>query len=226
MTDGNGTAHTVVVGSGAHGKNAAEIDASMARQRMTNCVNGQCYHITTPALPQVDEENPGFVAKAGQTAMIDDAQKFISEIDGGLALVFDVQTGAEDVVPVEQLRAVSKENEPDYLFVYYMSELHVVPFEGIRRYENMLEELLNKFGDSIDNSYGPDPTKVAMGEIREQGFWFNVLHEQLCEPEVRKESEEAIEKWWNNLIEESDWLEEPERWETLDPKVDGELKYT
>lgn len=102
-TDPFGNNHSVVVGSGAHGGRAADIDAQRGRQRMTRCLNGQCMHSQSKIVPEVDA--PGSpVFRAGQTVQINDREYFIMEIDGNLALVLNTQTGAEDVVPTSELR--------------------------------------------------------------------------------------------------------------------------
>jgi hypothetical protein len=227
--DQNGTRHTIVTGSDRPSqKDHWPLAAQMMRQRMTRCLNGTCNHITTPAL--VEEAAPGdnFVARAGQTVTVDGQQKFISEIDGNLALIFDVKTGAEDIVPVQDLQKASVSSweprtadlipgeDPDYLFVYYMSELHVEPYNGHRRFERMLEELLNRFGDTMDKIHGgPETTEVAAGEIFMQGNTLDeIKHLQLCTPEVRMQAEEAIDQWLDDRNDE--WYGPDDGWITLD----------
>jgi hypothetical protein len=106
--DALGNRHTVVAGSdrpGVSGKGM--IDAQMTKQRMNRCMSGQCNHIFTPALTEETPQGDNFVARAGQTVTVDGRQKFISEIDGGLALIFDIETGAENIVPVQDLQKAS-----------------------------------------------------------------------------------------------------------------------
>lgn len=107
FNDPNGTYHTVMVGSGAHGKNGGVIDAQRLRQRATKCMNGQCMHgPKDAAIPPMDE--PGApVLRAGQVIN----GKIVLEIDGGIALVQDLQTGAEDVVPTSELRAARADDD-------------------------------------------------------------------------------------------------------------------
>lgn len=210
--DESGTQHPVLVGSGAHGKRAAEIDAQRARQRMTRCINGQCVHTTAQTL-QPEAEPGAPVARAGQTVMVNGEENYVMEVDGGLAVVMNTQTGAQDVVPTNQLRAVAAETDPSYLYVYYMGELHVEPYAPGVSYERMLDNLLAEFGQDLSKTaIDIDPTKVDAGEIRPRGFSVSIEHKQLSDPQVREYAERAIHDWWNK--QNGSWQPE-DAWYTL-----------
>jgi hypothetical protein len=94
--------------------------------------------------------------------------------------------------------------DPDYLFVYYKSELRVKKWEHNLREADMLQELLDEFGvDMTKTGIDIDPAEVAAGEI----FTYSdgkrrVEHKQLSNPEVREHAEDLIEDHfgeWNLL---------------------------
>lgn len=205
--DQTGLVHIVGTGSGAHGKRAADIDAQRVKQRMNRCIGGQCLH--GPIAGGVDplEEPSAPLIKAGQTVTHSGRLSFVHEIDGGMAWIFDNETGQEDIVPVGELKSAAA--KPDYLYVYYMSELHVVPYKHNVRHENLLEELLDKFGVDMGNTMMDiDPTKVDGGNIYTDGN-LRIEHKQLSDPDVRDNSEKAIRKWWKEQkrsVAADEWL--------------------
>lgn len=104
-----------------------------------------------------------------------------------------------------------KEKDPDYIYVYYGSELHVEPWEHSLRYEDLLDHLLEKFGlDISKNMIDLDPTMVDAGELRQRGDKILVEHRQLNDPEVRKHAEEALTEWWKEKKTEAWFSWEPE----------------
>ena len=214
--DQHGTQHSVVVGSGAHGTDAQLIDAQRGRQRMTRCLNGQCNHSPAKTIQHADE--PGSpVVRAGQTVKISDREYFIMEIDGGLVLVLDTVTGGEDVLPTAELHTSANDPEPDYVFIYYMSELRIEKAKPGVRHPKMFEDLLNEFGHDPGghrSEFEVDPTDVAAGEIFEYPDEIRIEHKQLSKPEVRDEADRLIRDWYRDKISvfgETDETEEPDR---------------
>lgn len=96
--------------------------------------------------------------------------------------------------------------DPDYLFVYYKSELRVKKWEHDLRPADMLRDLLDEFDESPDKDI--DATEVAAGTI----FTFpdgeyRVEHKQLANPEVREHAEELLDEWlgeWRSLNQARD----------------------
>jgi DNA-directed RNA polymerase subunit RPC12/RpoP len=98
-TDENGTYHMVNIGAGTHGKSAGDLDAQFLRQRISRCMNGQCMHRPKDASEGAIAEPGDPVLRAGQIVN----GQVVVEIDGNIALVQDLDTGKEDVVPAEHL---------------------------------------------------------------------------------------------------------------------------
>ncbi len=97
-TDDQGIYHQVIIGQGNTRRND-DLDAKFLKQRMSRCQQGKCMHgpKDSPITPMDEPLAP--VLKAGQ--QVDG--HLILEIDGGLALVQNLQTGTEDVLPAEHL---------------------------------------------------------------------------------------------------------------------------
>jgi hypothetical protein len=86
--------------------------------------------------------------------------------------------------------------DPDYLFVYYKSELRVVKWESGLRQADMLSDLLDEFGVDMSNvTLDIDPNEVAAGEIYDYDERYLVEHKQLSNPDVREKAEELIREW-------------------------------
>ena len=100
--------------------------------------------------------------------------------------------------------SVTAANDPDYLFVYYKSELRVKKWEHNLHQADMLDELLDEYGMDMSNQgLDIDPAEVAAGEI----FTYpdgerRIEHKQLSNPDVREHAEELIDDWltgWRGL---------------------------
>jgi hypothetical protein len=99
--------------------------------------------------------------------------------------------------------------EPDYLFVYYKSELRMKKWEHSLRQADMLEELLDEFDVDMGNSgLDIDPAEVAAGEIYAYPDGeYRVEHKQLSNPDVREYAEDLIQDWlwdWRSLDQARD----------------------
>lgn len=99
--------------------------------------------------------------------------------------------------------------DPDYLFVYYKSELRVKKWEHSLRQADMLEELLDEFDVDMGNSgLDIDPAEVAAGEIYAYPDGeYRVEHKQLSNPDVREYAEDLIQDWlwdWRSLDQARD----------------------
>lgn len=116
---------------------------------------------------------------------------------------------SEDDIPFGKVAA---DSDPGYLYVYYMGELNVQPYDTNVSFERLLEELLDRFGAKLDKDI--DPTKVDAGEIRIRGFHPLIEHKQLCEPEVREYAERAIQAWWQEEHDKQ-WDKVLSPWGTL-----------
>lgn len=99
--------------------------------------------------------------------------------------------------------------DPDYLFVYYKSELRMKKWEHDLRPADMLNDLLDEFDVDMGNTgLDIDPAEVAAGTI----FAFpdgeyRVEHKQLSNPEVREHAEELLDEWldeWRSLNQARD----------------------
>ena len=100
--DPQGIQHNAIVGAG-RGSRMGDLDAQYLRQRINKCMTGKCMHgpADSDVRPIAPAGSP--VLRAGQVLN----GKVVLEIDGGLALIQDVETGAEDVVPVNTLNSPS-----------------------------------------------------------------------------------------------------------------------
>ena len=207
LMDKNGTDHTIVVGTGAHGKNAPQIDADRAKHRMTSCLNDECSHITT-SLPAVVENDP-FVARSGQVVLADHTSKFLEEPDGGLVLVYDAPTRPQEPLS----RHAASEDDPSYLFVFYMGELRVEEYQHNRDVKDMFEDLLAEFNMDLQGSWNEiKQSDIDTGKIWENG---RIEHENLTDPDVKEKAEDALKDWWQEE-KDKDWKPKPEDdWETL-----------
>lgn len=99
--------------------------------------------------------------------------------------------------------------DPDYLFVYYKSELRMKKWEHSLRQSDMLEELLDEFDVDMGNSgLDIDPAEVAAGEIYAYPDGeYRVEHKQLSNPDVREYAEDLIQDWlwdWRSLDQARD----------------------
>lgn len=106
--DANGYTH-IVVGYGDHGKTNKELAHTQTSKRMANCMEGICSHATSePGEVETSSEPGSVLIKAGQKVLHGGRAQFVHEIEGDLALVYDIETGAENIIPVRDLQAVAR----------------------------------------------------------------------------------------------------------------------
>lgn len=213
MEDGLGVSHVCNIGSGKHGPDKALMDFQRARQRMKQCVEGVCDHTrrtlgevrkNTIAIPD-PTGTPKPVIMSGQEFALDDKNYFVQSIvDGEVVQAFDMDSGEEELFDKGDLQkrldaqAKTAAGDPDYLFIYYMSELRIEEVKPGVRHKNMIEDLLAEFGNDTGGhktEFEMDTTDVAAGEIFEYENDIKIEHKQLSKPEVRDEAERLIYEW-------------------------------
>jgi ribosomal protein S27E len=201
----NGVRHTVVVGSGAHGKDAQRIDADYARQRMNRCIMGQCTHGQSETLPEYVAPTETYALHPGQRVSVNGKEHYITDMDGGLAVVLDPTTGEENIAPIDQIQRliepqpkVAGERNPDFLFVYYNGKLRVEEHHHNKRFQDLLSRLLAESGINMDEAMMDlNPAEVAAGEVYEfEDGSVRVDHKQLAHEEVRERADVALTAWF------------------------------
>jgi len=215
-TDTDGYNH-IVTGYGDHGKANIELAHQQTARRMQKCMAGTCGHaLSEPTGTEtITETGAPLFAKGTQVTTPGGGLGIVLGADGEHMLVKDYQSGKTQRVPSQNLKAAADEDsDPDYLFVYYMSELVIKEWDHNLKVTDMLQELLDKFGVDTGNAMMDiDTTKTDTGELRTSGSEIKIKHTQLSEPEVREHAEEAIKDWWRKHSNE-DW-EEVSEWASL-----------
>jgi len=99
--------------------------------------------------------------------------------------------------------AKTADRDPDYLFVYYKSELRVERWDHNRKHADMLRELFDEFGRDMNNQMMEvNPDETAAGIIYEYSDGtYKVEHEQLNDPEIREYAEDMIDEWFESWVE-------------------------
>lgn len=94
--------------------------------------------------------------------------------------------------------AISKtKRDPDYIWIWYKSELRIEKWNHNRKHADMLRELFDEFGRDMNNELlEVDPDQVGAGTVYEYSDEsYKVEHEQMNDPEIRTYAEDAIEDW-------------------------------
>lgn len=219
-SDTNGFKH-IVTGYGDHGKANIELSQQKTSRRMSACMNGACSHdVNAPEGTEHLAEPDAPAYAVGQQVETSSGLGIVTNVNGPMLSVKDYQSGRTLQVPSQDAKTAAEETDPDYLYVYYMSELVVKEWDHNLKTTTMLKELLDKFGVDAGNTLADiDPTKTSTGEIRRKSGDIEIEHTQLSEPEVREHAEEAIDKWWKDHQNE-DW-EEASEWQSLAALFDG-----
>jgi len=115
--------------------------------------------------------------------------------------------------------AADDDPDPDYAWIYYMSELKTQPYEHNVRFDRILEDLFDDFGVDLGNTLmDVNPTDVAGGYVWKEPF--KIEHKQLGKLEVREEAEAALEKRYLKPWETSEDTQESD--EGRGPDLSGE----
>ena len=90
------------------------------------------------------------------------------------------------------------EGDPDYIFIYYMSQLKIEPWHHNRSHTDMFDELLAEHGTNIQGFANEfQSAEVATGIVYKERDGIRVEQEGFIKPEVDLMSRLAIREWLN-----------------------------